>query len=107
MKVTSSNFKFICIAIYTSLRFHERCILWNNLKNAANLHNKPWIIVGDFNEVLVEEDKFGGRMISANRSLIFKECLDFCNMVDLGFNGPYFTWTNLREIFDLVQERIN
>lgn len=107
MKVTSSNFKFICTAIYTSLRFHERCILWNNLKNAANLHNKFWIIVGDFNEVLVEEDKFGGRMISANRSLIFKECLDFCNMVDLGFNGPHFTWTNLREIFDLVQERIN
>ena len=102
VKVTSSNFEFICTTIYASPRFHERCILWNNLKNATSLHNKPWIITEDFNEVLAEEDKFGGRTISTNISLIFKECLDFCNMVDLGFNGPYFTWMNRREIFDIV-----
>lgn len=87
VKVTSSNFEFICTGIYASPRFHKRCILWNNLKNVANLHNKPWAIAEDFNEVLVEEDKYRGRMISTNRSLLFKECLDTCNMVDLGFNG--------------------
>ena len=107
VKVTSSNFEFICTGIYASPRFHECCILWNNLKNVANLHNKPWAIAEDFNEVLVEEDKYRGRMISTNRSLLFKECLDTCNMVDLGFNGPRFTWTNRRDIFDLVQERID
>lgn len=107
VKVTSSNFEFICTGIYASPRFHKRCILWNNLKNVANLHNKPWAIAEDFNEVLVEEDKYRGRMISTNRSLLFKECLDTCNMVDLGFNGPRFTWTNWRDIFDLVQERID
>ena len=107
VKVISSNFEFICTTIYASPRFHERSIMWNNLINASNLHNKPWIIAGDFNEVLAEEDKFGGRRISTNRSLIFKECLDFCNMVDLGFNGPWFTWTNRREITDLVQERLD
>lgn len=32
VKVHPSNFKFICSAVYASLRFHERCILWNNLK---------------------------------------------------------------------------
>lgn len=41
VKVTSSNFEFFCTTIYASPRFHERCILWNNLKNVANLHNKP------------------------------------------------------------------
>ena len=59
VKVYLSNFEFICIAEYASPTFHERCILCNNLKNAANLHDKPWIIAGDFNEVLVEGDKFG------------------------------------------------
>ena len=38
VKVTSSSFKFIFSASYASPRFHERCILWNYLKNDADLH---------------------------------------------------------------------
>ncbi|KAL0012521.1 hypothetical protein SO802_007629 [Lithocarpus litseifolius] len=107
VKVTSSSFEFIFSAIYTSPRFHERCILWNNLKNAADLHEKPWIIAGDFNEVLADGDKFGGRAVNSNRSLLFKDCLDYCNMIDMGFTGPRFTWTNRCNINALVQERID
>lgn len=66
-----------------------------------------WVIAGDFNEPLVEEDKFGGRAVSMNRSLQFKDCIDKCNMVDLGFLGPRFTWSNGKEIFALIQERID
>lgn len=94
VKVLSSNSECIVTTIYASLRFHDRCILWNNLKSAANLHNIPWIIASDFNEVIVDGDKFRGRRVSSTRSLLFKECLDNCNMVDMGFSRPRFTWTN-------------
>ena len=107
VKVIATTFEFIFSAVYASPRFHERCILWNNLKNAANLHDKPWIIAGDFNEVLVDGDKFGGRAVNSNKSLIFKEFLDYYNMVDFGFTGPRFTWTNRQNINALVQERID
>lgn len=50
--------------------------------------------MGDFNEPLIGEDKFGGRPLSVNRSLLLKEYLDKCNMIDLGILGPRFTWTN-------------
>lgn len=66
-----------------------------------------WVIAGDFNEPLLDDDKFGGRAISINRSLLFKDCLDKCNMIDLGFSGPRFTWTNGRELSALIQERID
>ena len=65
--------------------------MWNSLKNVANLHDEPWIIIGNFKEVLAEGDKFGDRAISSNRSLLFKECLDYYNMIDMGFVGPRFT----------------
>ena len=39
----------------------------------------------------MEGDKFGGRSISSNRSLLFKECLDHYSMIDMGFVGPRFT----------------
>ena len=79
----------------------------NNLINVADLHNMPWVIAGDFNEPLVDGDKFGGRAVSVNRSLLFKECLDKCSMIDIGFAGPHFTWTNRREVQALIQERID
>lgn len=73
----------------------------------ADLHNKPWIMVGDFNEPLVKEDKFGGREINVNRFLAFKEFLNSCNMVDMGFSSPRYTWTNKRDLNNLILERID
>ena len=73
----------------------------------SDLHNKPWVIAGDLNEPLLDEDKFGGRPVSISRSLLFKDCLDRCNIVDLGFSGPRYTWTNRRELNNLIQERID
>ena len=73
-------------------------MLWNNLSKVAELHNLPWVLAKDFNEPIVGEDKFGGKPISVSRSLMLKDCLDKCNMIDLGFAGPRFTRTNRREV---------
>lgn len=59
-----------------------------------------------FNEPLIEGDKFMGRGVSISHSLLFKGCLDRCNMVDMGFARPRFTWTNKRDINNLILERI-
>ncbi|XP_050245887.1 uncharacterized protein LOC126693795 [Quercus robur] len=107
IKVLPSNLSWIFTAVYASHRCVERQILWENLSKVAKLHNLPWIIAGDFNEPLVDEDKYGGRPVSISRSLLFKECLDKCSMVDMGFNGSKYTWTNRREISSLIQERLD
>ncbi|XP_075645458.1 uncharacterized protein LOC142616504 [Castanea sativa] len=107
VKVLSSSLSWIFSAIYASLRSARRCILWKNLAKVAELHNKPWVIVRDFNEPLLEGDKFGGRPVNFSQPLLFKECLDKCNMVDMGFNGPRFTWSNRRDVNNLIQERID
>ena len=103
----TSNFSWIFSAIYASPRNEDGCVLWNNLIKVAELHNKPWVMAGDFNEPLVDENKFGGRGVSVNRSLAFKDCLDGCNMVDMGFAGPRYIWTNKRDVNNLILERID
>uniref|UniRef100_A0A2N9G3W3 CCHC-type domain-containing protein n=1 Tax=Fagus sylvatica TaxID=28930 RepID=A0A2N9G3W3_FAGSY len=35
-------------------------ILWENLKIIAGLNNLPWVMLGDFNEILLCEEKWGG-----------------------------------------------
>ena len=107
VKVRSSNLNWLLSAIYASPRCAERQVLWGNLKMMAEVHDFPWVMAGDFNEPLMEGDKFGGRGLSVNGALLFKECLDACSMIDLGFSRPRFTWTNRREIQALIQERID
>nr|XP_051190257.1 uncharacterized protein LOC127303581 [Lolium perenne] len=38
---------------------------------------------------------------------MFRECLDECGLMDLGFAGPKFTWNNRQEGDDLVRVRLD
>ena len=105
--VLNSHSNWLFTAVYASPRSAERHILWNNLIKVLELHNLPWVMAGDFNEPLTEKDKYGGKIVSVNRSLLFKECLEKCSMIDIGFTGARFTWTNKRLIQSLIQERID
>ena len=107
VKVCHSNLNWFISAIYASPRLAERRLVWSNLIEIAKLHNYPWLMLGDFNEVLSGEEKFGGNPINLNRALEFKECLDNCNFLDLGFAGPKYTWTNKRPVSSLILERID
>ena len=41
IRVRSQSFNWLISVIYASPRFAERCILWENLKMLANLHDLP------------------------------------------------------------------
>ena len=56
----SFNSSWLLSAIYASPKYAERHFLWDNLSTVAGLHSLPWVIAGDFNEVLLGEDKYGG-----------------------------------------------
>ncbi|KAL4610263.1 hypothetical protein ACB092_08G038700 [Castanea dentata] len=94
-------------AICASPRFAERQLLWDNLAKVAGLHSLPWVIAGDFNEILTNGDKFGGNPVSVSRALRFQECLNSCRMIDISFNGPRYTWSNYRPLSQLIQGRID
>lgn len=81
--------------------------MWSNLSHVANLHNLPWLLLGDYNEILNGNEKLGGRLVNLNRALDFKACLDECKFLYLFFSGPKYTWSNLRQVTDLIFERID
>lgn len=58
--------------------------------------------MGDFNKVLTEEEKSGGNHISQRRVRAIQYCMDICHMIDLGFFGPKFIWTNKQGLDDLM-----
>ena len=64
---------------------------WNML---CMLHSKPhllWLCMGDFSEILFFEEKRGGRVRPHCQMQAFRDVLDTCGFMDLGFTGPEFT----------------
>ena len=73
----------------------------------AGMHSLPWMIADDFNEILLGEDKYGDRVVNTARALKFQECLNNYGMIDLGFSGLRYTWSNHHPLSHLIQERID
>jgi exonuclease III len=107
VKVRDSNSTWLLSAIYASPRRSERRVLWNNLSVIAALHSLPWVMVGDFNDILSSEEKWGGNRPSASRMAEFHACINSCSLIDLGFSGPKYTWTNSQDVSSLIMQRLD
>jgi exonuclease III len=81
------------------------CELINNLK-LANCHDQ-WLVFGDFNLIMHPSEKQGGRDNNHNIINLALDMLNDCNLVDLGYHGTPFTWTNNQETGDNIKERID
>jgi hypothetical protein len=57
---------------------------------------EPWICFGDFNVILNDEEKEGGKREYTSCPNFLKEIMFDLGAVDLGFSGNKFTWSNKR-----------
>ena len=57
---------------------------------ASNIRN-PWMVIGDFNEILLASEKVGGTPVDYRRIARFAEWVQDCHLIDLGSKGPRFT----------------
>lgn len=55
-----------------------------------------WMIFGDFNEIIYQHEKEGVLERSVYAMAAFQDVVTDCRLLDLGYNGPAFTWRNGR-----------
>lgn len=68
--------------------------MWETLRSLVSTPIKPWLMAGDFNEVLFSHEKQGGMQGSQQCMEKFRETLEVCGLEDLGYEGDMFTWRN-------------
>lgn len=52
----------------------------------------PWLVLGDFNEILFHHEKEGGRTRPQGHLQAFHDALMDCGLEDVGYEGDLFTW---------------
>lgn len=57
--------------------------------------------------MIKQTEKFGGNPVNNTRIDAFAQCLNYCNLIDLGYKGSKFTWTNKRRNGSTILERLD
>ncbi|KAH7848443.1 hypothetical protein Vadar_002760 [Vaccinium darrowii] len=65
-----------------------RNIVWEEIRRIARAELLPWLCIGDFNQVLCNNDKMGGNYPNQSAISLFHELISDCGLIDLEFKGP-------------------
>ncbi|KAK1390808.1 hypothetical protein POM88_018986 [Heracleum sosnowskyi] len=80
---------------------------WELIRNLCEESIKPILLGGDYNEILVYEEKEGGADRERREMGCFREVMDECGIGDLGFKGQWFTWERGNTLELRVRERLD
>ena len=67
----------------------------------------PWLCFGDFNDIIRQDEKEGGVLRPHNQMQLFREVLDECGFMDLGYVGSKFTWSRHFDKDNSILERLD
>ncbi|XP_062088399.1 uncharacterized protein LOC133794966 [Humulus lupulus] len=84
----------------------NRHMTWELLQHLRIIAHGPWLVMGDFNEVLSQADKNGGGLRNEHQIEAFRNTLEVCKLQPLDYRGNQFTWQRFCED-DLLQERLD
>ena len=76
---------------YERPNMSKRQSCWQLIKALHAQCEVPWVVCGDFNEILHPNEKLGWRERDANQIRSFRDVLNRCGLVDLGFVGQKYT----------------
>ena len=77
---------------YGAPETQKRVESWDLIRSLHNRFRVPWLVAGYFNEITKSSEKRGGRLRPYLQMQDFRDALDECGLMDLGFVGSRFTW---------------
>uniref|UniRef100_A0A803NUC0 CCHC-type domain-containing protein n=1 Tax=Cannabis sativa TaxID=3483 RepID=A0A803NUC0_CANSA len=99
---------FHLTAFYGAPATSSRALSWTLLTRLHDIApTLPWILVGDFNEILSQSDKSGGSLRNEAQLTAFRSTLDHCLLKKLPYSGDRFTWIKNRNTLTTIKERLD
>ncbi|XP_058763625.1 uncharacterized protein LOC131637081 [Vicia villosa] len=87
---------FFC-GLYGHPEEHNKRRTWRLLQEERRSYGDRFLCFGDLNDILFEGEKQGGIPRSLRQFSWGRQSISNCGLIDLGFEGYPFTWTNGRK----------
>ena len=91
---SDSNCIWWFVGLYASCDSLIRREQWRVISRRKRLWGDRFLIAGDFNDILSNEEKWGGVVREERSFRNFKDFIDQNNLVDIGYDGQPWTWSN-------------
>ncbi|XP_019167296.1 PREDICTED: uncharacterized protein LOC109163029 [Ipomoea nil] len=99
------NWRMTCYYGYSERT--RRTESWDLLKLLATQSDLPWIVIGDFNDLLYQYEKKGGNPHPNSLLRGFGETIDQCGLAQLPMTGYQFTWKTGKGTPGWIQEKLD
>ncbi|KAI8546418.1 hypothetical protein RHMOL_Rhmol07G0115600 [Rhododendron molle] len=93
--------------IYASIDMREMRLIWDEVSNFRIQGDVPWVIMGDFNAIVSNEEKRGGNEKDDWELRDFQQFIRSNQLIDVGYVGYPFTWNNKRVGGDNIRIRLD
>ncbi|KAG6466434.1 hypothetical protein ZIOFF_075772 [Zingiber officinale] len=86
----------IVTVVYAKCTRLERSVLWESLEELRPEGDRLWLVGGDFNVISSMEENSAGVLTRPGAMEDFNNFIMLAGLVDAGFVGDRYTWTNNR-----------
>lgn len=85
----------------------KRVESWQLLNSLSIISHLPWLVIGDFNKIRRAKEKEGGVARPYQQMACFNSSIDFCELKELDYIGPSYTWIYQRGDGYQIRERLD
>lgn len=92
--------------IYGFPKVQDRHRTWSLIRLLYGKCHLPWLLGGDFNEILASHEKEGGRPRAFGQMQSFRDLVSDCLLSNIPPHGPKYTWRGIRN-HDEIRVRLD
>ncbi|KAH0715027.1 hypothetical protein KY284_007932 [Solanum tuberosum] len=108
LQLTLDNrYQFMVTMVYAKCTALERLCLWEDLYTIGLNFSLSWMVGGDFNVIMEEDEKIGGLPVYPQEYEDFALCINSYELFDLHFICNPFTWWNGKADGECIFKRLD
>jgi len=80
--------------------------LWTDIECIHGNQHGPWVLLGDFNNVLKAKDRVGGNLVTESKYEDLAKMMRNTGTFEKDSTGDYYTWSN-KQTDGMIYSRID
>lgn len=89
-----NKIQYYATIVYALNQLEKRKTLWDHIDRLGDNMSMPWIVMGDYNNVLTFNDIIGGNHVAINKYKELVEMIQKNGLYEAPSKGSHYTWSN-------------